>query len=327
MYNILYAAANNENAKIQLFRFVKQIENLPFNLKIAAYTKSSPNINIDWNLDCLLYMFDPERLSLDNENFLVYLEQVKKFKPDLIISDLEYFTSSVANILNIPLWQCSSLIINFAIPPDKRHDVGLFKNYCELFRKDFTVNQRLSHLINISNKNFVYSHLGDLNNIFKLSDNFEWIRPYHQIAKPFEPCNHNIIAAMTRNNKKILNILNKYSDCVAFVDFCYENYNNIILKELNNYDEYFCNIFNSRLFICEGATSFLADAFYNKKYSIVLPNVFDRECIVNSVYSEHAGISKNIFSENENIDSYIGKEIDYQYNDKIKFLHEKLLEI
>ena len=69
MLKILYAAANNENAKIQLGRFIKAMEGKPYIVKVAAYKKSSPRINIDWTLDCLLNILRPKHTSSNNINF------------------------------------------------------------------------------------------------------------------------------------------------------------------------------------------------------------------------------------------------------------------
>jgi hypothetical protein len=140
---ILYAASENENAKIQLSRFLKAIEGKPHTIKVAAYKKSSPKVNIDWTLDCLKNIFKPDLVSLDNDNLSIYFEQVKYYKPDLIISDLEPYTSHVANLLGITLWQCSSSMVNFALTNDYKYNLGVFKRYSYLFSKNPIHTQRL----------------------------------------------------------------------------------------------------------------------------------------------------------------------------------------
>ena len=324
MLKILYAAANNENAKIQLARFISEMSDKSCQIKIAAYRKSSPNINIDWTLDCLMNIFKPEHISLDNENFITYYHQVKDYNPDLIISDLEYFTSYIANQLNIELWQCSSSLINFTLTQEQKYNLGLFKKYYYLFHKVPLNNQRILNMIDISTHNFIYSYLGDTKDPPRIYNNFEWIRPYHSIGKQSILCKHNIIAAMLHPNKKILDILNNYSDCVVFSEFCEEEYTNILLKDIYNHQEYTCNLHNSNLFMCEGSTSFLADAFYNGKFSIVLPNIHDTECVINSVFAEHAGISKTIYNGDENLSS-INNSIVSSCNN-IQYLHERVME-
>jgi len=328
MLKILYAAGNNENAKIQLSRFIQSIEGKPYFIKVAAYKKSSPTINIDWTLDSLLNMFNPEHISIDNnDNLITYFEQVKYFNPDLIISDLEYFTSYIANILNIELWQCSSLLLNVALTQEEKYNLGLFKNYSYLTNKNPQTSQRIIHMVDNSAKNFVYSHFGDTLDVPKIKDNFEWIRPYHQLGKLSIPCQHNIVAGMLSNNKKIFSLLSKYPDCVTFSEFDQESYAKVSLKSYSNQEEYFCNLTNCNLFVCEGQASFLADAFYNHKYSVIMPNLKDIECITNSLFSSKRGLSFSIYEETQvDLNDHLGLSVPGNKNDKIKFLHEHLEE-
>jgi hypothetical protein len=327
MLKILYAASNNENAKIQLARFISAMKGKPFIIKVAAYKKSSPKgMAIDWTLDCLLNIFNPEHISLDNDNLRTYFDQVKYFSPDLIISDLEYFTSFIANEMNVTLWQCSSSIVNFALTQKYKYDLGVFSKHAYLFNKNPIHTQRIVNIIDNSNCNFVYSHFGDTGLAPPLKENFEWIRPYHSIGKTSVPCQHNIVAGLISNNKKVLNVLKKYSDSVAFTEFQDEKYDNLLLKVIENEEEYFCNLKNSNLFINEGQTSFLADAFYNEKYSIVLPNMEDSECVLNSTISEKLELSRSIY-QLEDLDSYMNVSIPIKYDEQIKLLHQKVEEI
>lgn len=327
MLKILYAASNNENSKIQLSRFLKAIEGKPYLVKVAAYKQSSPkDVSIDWTLDCLRNIFKPDLISIDNDNFSIYFEQVKYFNPDLIISDMEYFTSYIANVLNITLWQCSSSLINLAVSNEDRHNVGFSKQYSYLIRKE-TRPQRIINIIDNSNCNFVYSHFGDIKNPPSLKENYEWIRPYHTVGKDYAPCSHNIVAGLPKNNKKIFHLLKKYPDSVAFSDFSEESYFNLLLKDIGNHEEYTCNLSNSNLFVCEGQTSFLADAYYNNKYSVVMINFKDTECVINSLFSEKFQLSHTIYDSEEDLTSYLNVPIQSSYNDKVKYLHEKLEDI
>lgn len=321
---ILYAAGNNSNAVIQLARFLQAIQGLEkYQIKIAAFKSSSPkNTHIDWTLNCLYNIFRPDNISLENENFEIYYKQVKYYNPDLIISDLEYFTSHIANVLNIPLWQCSSSLINYAV--EQKYNLGLFKKYSFLLQKNNQIRtQRLINIIDNSNYNFVYSHLGDTINPPSLKNNFEWIKPYHTIGKNSIPCQHNLVAGLLRNNKKIISLLKNHIDTVAFTEFPHEYYNNLWLKDIGNQEEYFCNLKNCQLFVCEGQTSFLADAFYNNKYSLVMTNFQDVECVTNSVYSEHLKLGSSIFDIDTNLEQYLNKTVQICDN-KILYLHEKL---
>jgi hypothetical protein len=328
MLKILYAAANNSGAKLQLSRFLNAMSGKPYIIKTAAYIKSSPRgVSIDWTLDCLLNIYKPELLSLDNDNFSIYLDQVKYFAPDLIISDLEYFTSQVANILNVTLWQCSSSMLNFALTHEEKYNLGAFKHYSYTLNKHPLHTQRTVNLIDNSNCNFVYSHLGDIENSPKLKDQYEWIRPYHIIGKHSIPCRHNVVAATLSNNKRVIHLLKNHSDSVVFSDFDGEEYSNLLMKDIGNETEYACNLKNSNIFVCEGQSSFLADAFYNQKYSVILTDLKEAECILNTAFTEKAQTGCAIYDSQIDLDVYMDKQIINQTNETSKFLHERIMEL
>lgn len=174
-------------------------------------------------------------------------------------------------MLNIPLWQCSSLLTNFALTKSQKYDLGIFKKYAYYLNKIPVNVQRIINIIDNSNKNFIYSHFGDTMKPLEIKQNFQWLRPYHNLGKRYTMCKHNIVAALPDSNKLLINTLSKYPDTVIFTNNCDEKYKDILNKDINNEIEYFCNLYNSNIFACEGQTSFLADAFYNKKASIFSP--------------------------------------------------------
>lgn len=318
---ILYAAGNMPGSKIQLARFLQAMKDTPYLVKVAAYKSSSPkNVNINWTLDALLNIFKSDLIS-KSDVFDNYYQQVKYYNPDLIISDMEYFTSAVANALNIKIWQCSSSLINFAT--EQKNNLGLFKNYSFLLQKnDFVKSQRIINIIDNADKKLIYSHLGEASSSPSIKKGFEWIRPYYFLGKESIPCRHDLVAGMTKNNKKIISFLKNSQDAVAFTEFPYENYNNVWMKSLSNLEEYFCNIKNCNLFVCDGQTSFLADAFYNNKYSIIMTDLQDLECVANSMYSELYKLGTMIYQSDAKVNNY--NDVEIKYDKQIYFLHEKI---
>lgn len=324
---ILYAASNNQNARIQLSRFLKAMEGSQHQIKVAAFKKSSPkNVNVDWTLDALLNIYRPDLIALHSDNLPIYLEQVKNFAPDLIISDLEYFTSSVANELNIPLWQCSSSLINYALIRNEKYNLGLFKYHAHALNRDILHSQRMVNILDNSNRNFVYSHYGDMTEPPSLLNGFQWLRPYHQIAKDYVPCQHYITAAFSVPDKRVMSFLKKYPDSVAFVDDPQERYQNVQIKDIRIVDEYYCNLKNSQFYVCQGQTSFLADAFYNGKFSFIFPNYEDAESITNSQLAQKIGIGR-IMTYTDDLLPFSPIEIGPVYSDSIKYLHEHIEEL
>jgi uncharacterized protein (TIGR00661 family) len=324
---ILYAASNNANAKIQVSRFLQAMQGSKHQLKVAAYKQSSPKgINIDWTLDCLLNLYQPDLISLYNDNLQIYFEQVKSWGPDLVISDLEYFTSYIAQILNITIWQCSSSLINFALERNEKYSLGLYKHYAFAIDRGQQQRQRIINLLDNSNGNFVYSHFGDTVEQPQLKTGFEWVRPYHQIGKTTIPCQHHVVAGLSNKDKRVLGWLSRYSDVVVFIDFRGEIYQNVQVKDIENQEEYFCNIKNSPIFVCRGQISFLADAFYNGKYCLIYPDYHDAETILNSYVSQYLKLG-HIIDLTENPDNYLSQTVFPLYDGKIKYLHEKVSEL
>lgn len=324
---ILYAAGNFCNSRIQLSRVLQAMQGSKHQIKVAAYKNSSPKgVSVDWTLDCLLNLYKPELLNLDNDNLQIYYEQIKYYAPDLVISDLEYFTGYLANLLDISIWQCSSTLINYGLAPEEKYNLGVFKYYAHALHRDERHRQRLINLLDNSNGNFIYSHFGDATQPPQLREGFQWIRPYHQVGKSAIPCQHHIVAGLSGSNKAVLRDLRKYSDAVAFTDFSQEAYHNVAVKDIRNQEEYFCNLKNSPLFVCQGQTSFLADAFYNGKYSLIYPDYQDAEAILNSCVSSHLGLSSNV-SLTEDLDVYVDRMVEPTYNEHIQYLHQKVNEL
>lgn len=322
---VLYAASRSENSKIQLSRFAREMQSSPHIVKIAAYKIASPkDINIDWTLDSLLNIFKPNHISLENEPLQIYFDQVERYAPDLIISDMEYFTSYIANLLGIPVWQCGTSLLNLALTHDQKYNLGLFKQYYYLFHRIPMDYHRAIHMLDSSEKNLVYSHLCDTENPPILKEDFEWVRPYHILGKRSALCQHNMVAGMRKNNKKIFEFLQQFPDCVAFTEFPYEEYPNLILKDIDNEEEYACNLYNSSLFVCDGSTDFLADAFYNRVFSLVLPNITDKVCLINGVYSQNLKLSKTIYEITDDLDN---NDIEISIDPNVKYLHERVNEL
>ena len=135
-----------------------------------------------------------------------------------------------------------------------------------------------------------------------------------------------MVAGLLKNNKKILAALQHNFDSVAFTTFPYERYPNLLLKSLSNQEEYFCNLQDCNLFVCEGQTSFLADAFYNGKYSAIFTDVKDMECVLNSEVSSHLKLSSCVYDLG-NLQQLIASPIVPTYSPDIRHLHDKLEEI
>jgi uncharacterized protein (TIGR00661 family) len=315
---ILYAACNRKGAQLQLGRFLSAVAKDGHQIKIAGFNASLPGFYMDWTLDALLDMFNLEHISFDNDNLRIYFNQVKSFDPDLIISDLEIFSSHVGLVLNKPVWQVSPLLLYHGLNTTEKTNMGVYKNYSYIFNKQATIDDLIRNALANADKKFVYSHFGDVTNT-TLVEGFEWVRPYHVKGKISVPCQHNICAVALTNEKKYVNYLNKFEDTVLFSTNLDEEFAGVTLKDISNEVEYGCNLKNCFLAINQGFTDLLADAYYNNKFCSILPDFSQAECVINALYTEHLGLGKVIYQEEETINF----EVNSTYN-RLEFLHEKI---
>jgi len=323
---ILYAANNSYDSKIRLWRFLQNIEGKDYHVKIAAYKKSALPQNTDWTLDSLLNIFNPSKISFDNDNLKIYYEQIKYFGPDLIISDLEPFTSYVAGLLNVKLWQASPLLLSYGLSYADKYKFGIRKNYSHFFRHRTVINQHWQNILDNSDKKFIYSHYADTINQPHIDEGYQWVRPYHLLGSLSKPCHHTAVSALMEPNKDVYHFLKGISDSVVFSPFVGEKYINPAIKDLENEIEYACNLKNSDIFLCQGHTSLLADAFYNEKYSLVFPDFKDLECVSNAVLGDALHLSKTVYG-NKLPKKFEVENITVDYKSNVKFLHHYIEEL
>jgi len=181
MLKILYAANNYSSSYYTLQRFMNTYVKY-YNIKTAGYSKSIQDLNVNWNLDALLdFRGKSNRVSFNNSNYDLYMREIKRFAPDLIISDLEIYTSHIGLELNIPVWQVSPLLLYYGVN-NRINKTNLYKYYSGLFARDINKNQYLTYIINNSDKRLVLSHLCDLPNRPQLKNGYEWVRPNYGVS-------------------------------------------------------------------------------------------------------------------------------------------------
>ena len=71
---------------------------------------------------------------------------------------------------------------------------------------------------------------------------------------------------------------------------------------------------------------FLADAFYNGKYSLIYPDFKDTESIINSQLSDNLNLGHIVYLEDKIFD-YSDFGVNFEINEKIRYLHELIEEI
>lgn len=177
---ILYAAGNRDGSYPQYKRFLQSIKNKNIILKTAGYQRSIKDLDADFTLDALLNFSTDDKGITHNGNHNYYSKQIQVFAPDLIISDLEPFTSILALELDIPIWQVSPLLLYWAIPLDTRKKTGIGAINAFVFVSLNSLEQKYK-LITRSSKRYVVSHLCDTAYASNINMNFEWVRPEFEL--------------------------------------------------------------------------------------------------------------------------------------------------
>jgi hypothetical protein len=311
---ILYAARNNYHSKIQLDRFLEEIDLSKHNLKIAAYKNFFPQKEVNWDLSPCLTVGENKYLFSNNKYLDIYEEQVKSFNPDLIISDLEIYTSFIALKLNKKLWHVSNKLHNFALSQIFKEEINIHKYYKSLYENS-NLHKSIAELIDGADNNFVYSHFCDIDEKIILNKKFSWIRPYHYTGKQSLPAHHKIVALDYGNFNLIKHLSSIKDDCVLFSNNQL-NYKDIICKNYCDKEEYKLNISNCDIVVCHGESTSLADAFYNKRKIKILPDQTCRENMFNYL------IYHKIY--NYMIEDDVIIPIDPSIDSNINLLHEKV---
>lgn len=237
---VLFGAGNWLNSNIQLSRILSY--NSQHEIKIAAFYRNHRYLPcIDWCLDPIasnltLKAFknkiDIQAFYKNSNLFSLIFDDVEKWKPDLVISDCELTTGYIAQLLKIPLWYCSSVLISEAINWKKHfNDIGI---------RHLIIN------LPSANRYLIYSPFGDIVNCPEINksvqDKFYWVQPYSEIPEDIvlvsdevriNDANFKAMARMSRSNSICLT-----SGETSFIaDSLYSDFNIVVAPDPNDEEQ------------------------------------------------------------------------------------------
>ncbi len=217
MLRILYAADNRTSSHYTLRRFLDTYSQF-YDIRVAAYTKSIRDLNVNWTLDALLdFRGVWSGISFKNTNYALYIREVKRFAPDLIISDTELYSSYMGLELGIPVWQISPLLLYYGVKHQQKHDI--YKYHSGVFASSKRVQQYLTYVVNNSDKRLILSHLGDAGGL-TLREGYEWARPNH----PTENTGYSMQLADNYYANEPANFAVDYGDLESIITSYYNDY-------------------------------------------------------------------------------------------------------
>jgi hypothetical protein len=173
---IVYAADNRYGSTLLLARFIEIVKPLGIELKVAAYRSSMGDFSVDWTLDALTNNFTSKPMYSHNGNFDYLKLEIERYKPDLLISDLEIYTSLAALDIGVELWLASPTLLYFALPKQTKISLGLSTKAKYALYSDQRKKAAMEKAIEGAKKRLIVSHIGDTGDI-EIDKTFEIVRP------------------------------------------------------------------------------------------------------------------------------------------------------
>lgn len=308
---------------MQLSRFLQNSKGRDYEVRVAGFQGDLHDIDADYTLDSLLDFYGKSASKpVTGKNFQRYLDEIDTYKPDLILSDLEFFTTYAANELQIPYWIVSSFAIYFALTKQFKDSLGVSKHYRSILfdNKNF---HRYQFQLNNADQRFIYHFLCDAPTPPELMNDCHWVRPYFVTSDlKIEP---RFVAALSSTDKPFVKMISKMVPNRYYSNTSYENLHNNSHLDLSS-PLYASDVKNALMLFSSGETSILADAAYNGKRSLIYPDYKSKESIVNSRLVEFFDLGEKIYTRKnfEQIYSLVSKDLSIKLNpDKnVKFLHE-----
>lgn len=175
---ILVGSGNFSGSNLMVSRWLM---NMPSHeVKIAAWYRNHRYLDvIDWCIDGLQEVRVGEtNIFVQNFGFQgphvnhtlteTIIDELLVWQPDLVISDCEPFTASLAKVLEVPLWYCSGMLQMIGIEHDRK----------EVNTKRLDTTKVYLESLPKGDKYLVYSPLCDVASRPFLKDGFEWVRPF-----------------------------------------------------------------------------------------------------------------------------------------------------
>lgn len=322
---IFYSAANRVGSALQLQRIVENLQG-EHELFLAGYYKNSQYTK---TLNCTLDVFNQnlcpiaskERKDLYktfgytkpaipplNINYtLALLEDVRKFQPDLVISDAEEISAHIATALNAPLWYCSPTFMYIGIKWEYDN-----KRYMSRLWQYFQYLKKLPP----ANKYLIYSPLGFIKNKPQLTREYSWVYPYHYASNPSS--SNNILAILHEQER--INSLSKWFRWIK---------PRPVLFNISDYED---QLNNCNTILTSGDSSIIADAIYNNKKICIIPNVKETEDTINALALKKYKVGKDLgqvelmgkYTLDELQDTFDSLKIEYELNKNPIYLHQHI---
>ncbi len=250
---------------------------------------------------------------LKNSLRLMY-SVAKAVKPQIIISDFEFYSNLLSKILRVPLISLDNMHVltqaELEVPRKYRTDriaaEGVVRSFIQLPTVYLITSYFYPPLKNPSKTKYFPP---------VLRDTIMELEPYNG--------EHVLVYQTSDSNVRLLDILKEFDD--EFIVYGFhrdERDGNLLFKSFNE-DEFFNDLAQARAVISNGGFTLISEALYLEKPVLSVPVKKQFEQILNALYLDRLGYGE--FQEDldrEDIEHFLSRLEEYRKNIRLGFAHD-----
>ncbi|MBI5458339.1 MJ1255/VC2487 family glycosyltransferase [Methanobacterium sp.] len=250
---------------------------------------------------------------LKNSLRLMY-SVAKAVKPQVIISDFEFYSNLLSKILRVPLISLDNMHVltqaELEVPRKYRTDriaaEGVVRSFIQLPTVYLITSYFYPPLKNSSKTKYFPP---------VLRDTIMELEPYNG--------EHVLVYQTSASNVRLLDILKEFDD--EFIVYGFhrdERDGNLLFKSFNE-DEFFNDLAQARAVISNGGFTLISEALYLGKPVLSVPVKKQFEQILNALYMDRLGYGE--FHEDldrDDIENFLSKLEEYRKNIRLGFAHD-----
>jgi len=240
------------------------------------------------------------------ENLRLLYRIARDFKPDVVVSDFEFYASVVSNMLRIPL-----------ISIDNMHVITQCRiEYPERFRRDKLKAEAVVRSFIVRPRRYLITSyfFPEVKNPDKVSMYPPVLREEIMNLRPYYG-DHVMVYQTSQSNRKLLEVLRSIDRKFTVYGFDREGVDGNLTFRRFNEDQFFRDFESAAAVITNGGFTLISEALYLRKpvYSVPVRGQFEQ--ILNAVYLEKLGYGEfHEETERESLERFLGRLDIYRRN-------------
>lgn len=240
------------------------------------------------------------------ENLKLLYRIAKDFRPDVVVSDFEFYASVISNMLRIPL-----------ISIDNMHVITQCRiEYPEKFRRDKIKAAAVVRSFIVRPRRYLITSyfFPEVKNPEKVSMYPPVLREEIMNLDPYYG-DHVLVYQTSRSNRRLIEILKSLDREFIVYGFDRDEMNGNLTFRKFNEDQFFRDFESAAAVITNGGFTLISEALYLRKpvYSVPVKGQFEQ--ILNAVYLEKLGYGEfHEETERETLEGFLGRLDIYRRN-------------